>query len=263
MKGAVFVDVETTGINHREHRIVQLTMKTDKGTWTTLVNPERDIPEDSIEKHGITEDMIKVAPTFKDIAKRVYTLLNKSKYFVAYNASFDFTMIQQHLLLEGYEFRQKDITIIDPYMMHKHLFDNTLSSVYKFYTHKVLNNAHDSEVDVNAMVEILDKQLEYGEYIGKPLEDLPKIYSKGQHRIAGKWFYADDNDIKYFTQGKYKDKSVLEVLNLDPGYFTWMNTKIIDLTFEEIKVIEEALDVELPNSIPIENEDDDSLDFDF
>lgn len=85
------VDVETTGFTNRD-RVLEVAVVhaaddgTVIGTWSTLVNPDRDIPNTRI--HGISAADVVGAPTFADIAGELSDQLN-GRIFVAHNAAFD------------------------------------------------------------------------------------------------------------------------------------------------------------------------------
>ncbi len=85
------VDVETTGFTNRD-RVLEVAVVhaaadgTVTGTWSTLVNPDRDIPNTRI--HGISAADVVGAPTFADIAGELADQLN-GRVFVAHNAPFD------------------------------------------------------------------------------------------------------------------------------------------------------------------------------
>ncbi len=89
---AVF-DIETTGLSAAHyHRIVEIgvTLVDDSGSvvyeWETLVNPERDVGATDI--HGISAADVYNAPTFREIAGEVESLL-RGRVPVAHNLSFD------------------------------------------------------------------------------------------------------------------------------------------------------------------------------
>ena len=88
----VFVDLETTGGSLADHRITEIGV-VEAGPrgisrWSTLVNPGQAIPPFIQQLTGITDDMVRHAPTFDVIAPELYERLD-GKLFVAHNASFD------------------------------------------------------------------------------------------------------------------------------------------------------------------------------
>ncbi len=88
------VDVETTGGGSGQHRVTEIGMvKIKQGKvidrWQSLVNPMRLIPKYITELTGISNDMVKDAPRFEDVAEDVFVFLQDS-IFVAHNVGFDY-----------------------------------------------------------------------------------------------------------------------------------------------------------------------------
>ena len=72
----VFIDLETTGINLATDRIVEIAIVKvfPDGTKTIkqkIINPQMPIPKESSEIHGITDEKVKNAPTFKQVANEL------------------------------------------------------------------------------------------------------------------------------------------------------------------------------------------------
>ncbi|WP_284888948.1 exonuclease domain-containing protein [Burkholderia sp. lyk4-R2A-23] len=88
----VFVDLETTGGSSAEHRITEIGVveigPLGVSTWTTLVNPGQSIPPFIEQLTGISDDMVRDAPSFASLAPALFERLD-GKLFVAHNASFD------------------------------------------------------------------------------------------------------------------------------------------------------------------------------
>ncbi|MFM0736618.1 exonuclease domain-containing protein [Paraburkholderia xenovorans] len=88
----VFVDLETTGGSTSEHRITEVGVvevgPAGVSRWSTLVDPQQPIPSFIQQLTGITNAMVRGAPTFDAIAPDLFERLN-GKLFVAHNASFD------------------------------------------------------------------------------------------------------------------------------------------------------------------------------
>lgn len=93
------VDVETTGFG-KSDRIVEIAIVLVSNgqitrEWETLVNPDRDISNSNI--HGITSELVSMAPTFEEIASEVGYLLN-GRILVAHNIAFDSRMLRQEFV---------------------------------------------------------------------------------------------------------------------------------------------------------------------
>lgn len=87
------VDLETTRTTAQEGRIIQVAIafvqnNTVINQFSTLVNPQSNIPRNITKLTGITDEMVKGAPTFKDVAITLHAML-VGTIFVAHNVNFD------------------------------------------------------------------------------------------------------------------------------------------------------------------------------
>ena len=94
----VVVDIETTGGRGQNHRITEIgAVKVQNGKvideYQTLLNPERHIPQFITGLTGITNEMVRGAPRFEEVAKDLRTFLHGS-IFVAHNVNFDYGFIK-------------------------------------------------------------------------------------------------------------------------------------------------------------------------
>src|SRR3569833_52960 len=101
------VDIETTGGHASSNGITEVAICLHDGKkvtqrYSTLVNPQRDIPVYIRALTGITNEMVQNAPLFEDVAADIYHLLH-GKIFVAHNVNFDFSFIRHHLQSAGYD----------------------------------------------------------------------------------------------------------------------------------------------------------------
>jgi len=103
------VDIETTGSYAGGNNITEIAIIIHNGKHTlekyqTLVNPKTSIPYHIQILTGINDDMVANAPTFDEIAFKVYSLLHK-RVFVAHNVNFDYSFVVQELKKAGYEWK--------------------------------------------------------------------------------------------------------------------------------------------------------------
>jgi DNA polymerase-3 subunit epsilon len=90
------LDTETTGLDeHSEIVEIAILNKEGKRLLNQLVKPTKQIPSHVIGIHGINNDEVKNAPSFKTVWPRVERLLKRQKHIVVYNAGFDMKMIEQ------------------------------------------------------------------------------------------------------------------------------------------------------------------------
>lgn len=102
-----FIDLETTGANPASDRITEIGIVEVDGDevsrWSTLVNPERTIPEFIQRMTGISNDMVSDAPRFDAVADELKTRL-KGRLFVAHNARFDYGFVRHEFRRMGLNF---------------------------------------------------------------------------------------------------------------------------------------------------------------
>ena len=103
-----FIDLETTGTNPTRDRITEIGIVLVEGeqidVWSTLVNPERPIPEFIQQLTGIRNEMVASAPGFAEIADELAQRL-EGCLFIAHNARFDYGFIRNEFLRLGRRFR--------------------------------------------------------------------------------------------------------------------------------------------------------------
>lgn len=106
-----FIDLETTGANPVLDRITEIGLiEVEDGVatrWSTLVNPQRSIPEFIQQLTGIRNEMVAGAPTFAEVADELRTRLH-GKLFIAHNARFDYGFVKNEFQRLGQRF-QSDV----------------------------------------------------------------------------------------------------------------------------------------------------------
>jgi len=104
----IFVDLETTGANHTSDRITEIgIVEVDGGrvsSWSTLVNPGVSIPPFIQSLTGITNDMVRDAPTLEELRDELLARLSGG-IFVAHNARFDYGFLRNALKELGHSLR--------------------------------------------------------------------------------------------------------------------------------------------------------------
>jgi DNA polymerase-3 subunit epsilon len=105
----IVFDTETTGLSPEsgdkivEIGAIELINHVPTGrSYHQYVNPERDIPEEAIEIHGLTNEFLKDYPAFREVAKDFLEFIGDDK-LIAHNASFDIKFINFELNLLGYD----------------------------------------------------------------------------------------------------------------------------------------------------------------
>jgi DNA polymerase-3 subunit epsilon len=179
------------------------------------------IPKGATDVHGITDEMVKDAPSFKDAAHELKQMLDGCD-IAGYNSNrFDIPMLIEEFLKADVDFDMKGRRLVDVQNIFHKMEQRTLSAAYKFYCNKVLDGAHSAEVDATATHEILEAQLERYPELGTTVESVIKTI--GEEAIvdfARRFIF--ENGVEVFNFGKYKGRPVAEVLKAEPQYYDWM-----------------------------------------
>jgi DNA polymerase-3 subunit epsilon len=104
----LFIDTETTGLDGLAEIVEISILDQDGGVLLdSLVKPLRRIPQDVIQVHGITNEMVQDAPTWAEIWPQVEDIL-KERYVGVYNAEFDLRMMRQSHRSNGMAWKFRD-----------------------------------------------------------------------------------------------------------------------------------------------------------
>jgi DNA polymerase-3 subunit epsilon len=114
-----FVDVETTGSSPTRERVTEIGLvcvdidgeSTRIDEWSTLVNPGVPIPPEIEWLTGITNEMVRRAPTFEQVAQQLIDRLDGA-VFVAHNARFDYGFLRAEFARAGLAFHAKTLCTV-------------------------------------------------------------------------------------------------------------------------------------------------------
>lgn len=257
-KPLVVFDLEATGLDLVNDRIIQISyVKVSPGDKegeeernSIFVNPGKPIPAFVQQLTGITDDMVKDAPTFKQLAKQLADSFIGCD-FAGFNSDrFDVPMLAEEFLRAGIDFDFSKCRLIDAQNIFHKREPRNLAAAYRFYTgHKMEDDfrAHRADQDAEATYRVLMGELD--KYAPTTVEEpslaLPNDMnvlaeeSRMNNNVdfAGRIVWEDvkdkngkaltDKDGKplrheVFNFGKYKGHVVTDVLHRDPGYYSWM-----------------------------------------
>ncbi|SKB52864.1 DNA polymerase-3 subunit epsilon [Sphingobacterium nematocida] len=157
------VDIETTGSYAGDNGITEIAIIVHNGEhvlekFETLVNPGTIIPYHIQTLTGIDNDMVAHAPSFNDIAKTVYAILQK-RVFVAHNVNFDYSFINQELKKAGYDWKAPKLCTV---RLSRKIFPNLASySLGKLCQNLEIpiHHRHRAMGDVEATVTLFERLL--------------------------------------------------------------------------------------------------------
>ena len=264
----IIFDLETTGLDLSKDSIIQISyikagLDGSEVSRNIFINPGRPIPALIQELTSITDEMVKTAPKFKDIAKELEREFAGCD-FAGYNSNkFDIPMLAEEFLRSGIDFDFSKVRLIDALVIFRKMERRNLAAAYKFYCGRKLEDdfqAHLADQDTMATWKVLQAELdmyapEKQEEEDRKLEndmdviaefckpDSPNVDFAG--RIAwgtvkgpdGKPLLNPDGSerqVEVFNFGKYKDIPVVEVLRRDPGYYSWILSNDFTLNTKQI-----------------------------
>jgi DNA polymerase-3 subunit epsilon len=225
-KPLAFIDLETTGINLATDRIVEIAIVKilpdgKRSAKRKLINPQIPIPKQASDLHGITDEMVKDAPTFKQAAHELKQILDGCD-IAGYNSNrYDIPLLIEEFLRAEVDFDMKGRRLLDVQNIFHKMEQRTLSAAYKFYCNKNLDGAHSAETDALATAEILSAQLLRYPELGTTIDSVIKTIGEEQIVDFARRFIIE-NGVEVFNFGKYKGRSVAEVLKAEPQYYDWM-----------------------------------------
>ncbi len=221
-----FIDLETTGVNLACDRIIEIAIVKilpdgTKQVKRKILNPQIPIPQSSSDIHGFTDEMVKDSPTFKDVANELKQFIDNAD-LSGYNSNrFDIPLLMEEFLRAGIQIDMSNRRMVDVQHVFHMMERRTLAAAYQFYCNKELCDAHSAEADATATWEILEAQTIRYKNLGNTLDSILEF--TGEEKIVD---FARrmimDNNVEMFNFGKYKGRSVAEVLKAEPQYYDWV-----------------------------------------
>jgi DNA polymerase III subunit epsilon len=234
-----FFDLETTGINITQDRIIEIAViklmpNGETIRKSNLINPTVPISPESSAIHGITDADVKDKPTFKEVAKEYIKFFEGSDLAGFNILKFDMPLLVEEFLRAEIDFDYSRKKIIDAQRIFHMMEKRTLSAAFKFYCGRELEEAHSAEADTQATLDVLLAQVERYENqdvtdsLGKKIgmitssaEALSQLTAASLVDLAGR-IIKNDKDESVFNFGKHKGKPVLKVFKEEPSYYDWM-----------------------------------------
>ena len=254
-KPLVIFDLETTGLDIVKDRIIQISYikvfpdgREERGNY--LVNPEKPIPDVVVQLTGISNEDVQGQPTFKEIAQTINKIFADSD-IAGYNSNhFDVPLLAEEFLRANIDFDFSKRNMIDVQTIYHKMERRNLAAAYKFYCGRKMEEdftAHRADEDTEATYRVLQGELDM--YTAERQEEPERIlqndmkflaeFSRMNNNVdfAGRIVWGelkdragknildkDGNPImtEMFNFGKYKGIPVTTVLNIDPGYYSWI-----------------------------------------
>ena len=215
-------DLETTGLDTSKDRIIELAIiklfpNGERVEKHTYLNPAMPISAEASAVHGITDEMVKDKPTFRQISKSLLSFISDCD-FVGYNCiQFDVPMLIEEFYRAGLEPPFSKSKVIDAYKIFCQKEQRSLVAALKFYCGEDLNNAHSAHADTEATLRVLLGQLDRYDDLCNEVDGLSD-YCQEEGFVDYQRKIVKKGGEYLFNFGKNKGKRIVD----EPGYVEWM-----------------------------------------
>ena len=236
----VVFDIESTGVNPRQDRIIELSAVKlhpngieDTKTW--LLNPTIPIPAETTAIHGITDDIVKDCPTFADAAAEIFEFFEGCD-LSGFNADrFDIPCLEEEFARTGRDFGASRRRHVDVQRIYHKMEPRDLTAAVRFYLGRDHVGAHGAEADTRATVEVLKAQMERYPELPKTTEAMDEYLvprdplnadRQGMIRwIDGAWC---------INFGKKKGARLVDLLAKERNFLRWIVNGSLDTEVRQI-----------------------------
>ncbi|MDP3311940.1 MAG: exonuclease domain-containing protein [Lutibacter sp.] len=242
------LDIETTGGKFNEEGITEIAIyKYDGHTivdqFISLINPEREIQPFVVNLTGINSGMLKNAPKFFEVAKRIIEITTDC-VIVAHNANFDNRILTTEYRRLGYEFEretlctvelsQKLIPDLDSYKLGKlcrtlgipvssrHRAEGDALATVKLFK-LLMNKDNGKEIIKTAIKKEIPKKI--APKLQSLLENLPTS--------EGLFYIQNETDILYIGKGKNIKKAANQLFLKDSKRAIYIQNNVVSVLYEE------------------------------
>lgn len=224
MRPIVFLDIESTGLDTSLDRIVELavlkvTPQNEYINKTYRYNPGIEIPQEAIDIHGITNEMIKDCPSFTKHAKGILSFIDGCDLAGFNSNRYDFPLLYSELARAGVDWDWKKHHMVDVGNIFKIKEERNLVAATRFYCNRELDNAHSAEADIIATAEVFFAQLErYPDMVGE-IDQLALLSNYDKPMLDMKGHFTTDGDGNIILNfGKHKGNKAANHLD----FLDWM-----------------------------------------
>lgn len=225
----VFFDLETTGTNVLEDRIVELSYlkvfpdpAREPERKCRRLNPGRPIPPESTAVHHITDADVADAPTFAQVAKSLLEIFSDCDIAGFNSNKFDVPLLMEEFERAGLKFDTIGRRFIDVQNIFHKMEQRTLVAAYRFYCGKELEGAHSAQADTDATYEVLLAQVERYPELQNDVDSMAEFSRLGRSLDLAGRIVLNDDDEPCFNFGKHKGKTLREVWKRERSFFDWI-----------------------------------------
>ncbi|MGH7724876.1 MAG: 3'-5' exonuclease [Candidatus Eiseniibacteriota bacterium] len=233
----VFLDLETTGLDPRVDRIVEISiMKVfpegpdgetrEPEVRTKRVHPGIPIPPGATAIHGITDADVALEPPFAAYARSLFEQFEGCDFAGFGVRRYDLPLLQAEFKRAGFTFELAGRHCVDGKEIFHAKEPRTLSAAYALYCGGELKSAHSAQADMLAARDVILAQLEHYDDLPGEIESLGKVGAPGSDPDAydadGKLKWIGDDVVINF--GKSRGRSLKDLSRDEDGrgLLTWI-----------------------------------------
>lgn len=243
----IFLDIEATGTDTTRDRIVEIALiklfpDNRREEKVLRINPGIKISAEVIAVHGITNEDIANAPTFKDVAMSLLDFLDGCDVAGFGITRFDIPLLTEEFKRSNLTFPQGSLAILDALTIFHRKEPRDLSAAYQYYCQKKLVGAHGARADALASFEVLCAQLERYPDLPKEIPGLHDFCNKQDERFVdsrGKFLWKDGEAAMNF--GKYKGELLRQLVKSQRDYLEWIvnegkfSQEVVDICWRALR----------------------------
>lgn len=224
----VVFDIESTGTSPRRDRIIELAAvkispdgsETEK-CW--LLNPGVKIPPETTAIHGISDEIVKDCPTFKERAGEIFAFFDGCD-LSGFNADrFDIPCLEEEFARAGMNFAPTSRKHVDVQRIYHRMEPRDLSAAVRFYLGRDHAGAHGAAADARATLEVLKAQMEKYPSLPQTVDEMDEYLVPHDPLNADRYGMLRWKDGELTVNfGKKKGESLKKLLLNEPNYLRWI-----------------------------------------
>ena len=222
-----FIDCETTGVDVQQDRIVELALYKfipSNGViiaklFHEFINPQIPIPSEVIKIHHITDRKVRYALSFAQLTNTIQEFLEECDLAGFNLIGFDLPLLEVEFLRVGKKFDRVGRSLIDAMFIFHQREKRDLTGAYLKYCGRELEGAHQAQNDVQAVIEVLEGQLEAYRDLPRNVKELGDLcYNSVSFVESSNRLILVDGEVS-LNFGKHKGKALSEVPH---SYLQWV-----------------------------------------
>ncbi len=248
----VVFDIESTGINPRQDRIIDIALiklhpDGRRETRCYRVNPEMPIPAAATAIHNIRNEDVADAPPFRKVAQSIKDWMTGCDLAGFNVVRYDMPMLQDEFARAGLELGMDEARVVDAQRIFHRREPRDLTAALSFYCGRDHTGAHGAEADAEATLAVLEAQLEKYSDLPRQVDKLDAYCNPPRNPAwadrSGRLIWSDGQLVINFGQA-CKGQKLEELARNNPKFLRWILSS--DFPADTKRLVADALEGQLP-----------------